>query len=111
MTCLEDLRIIIKMEIQELISYYIYDGTKRIEISFRLTIDSEDEIRNDIINLDEARDFGYNLTQENLDFFDIEDDFIEDEEDFQLIDEDLLLSFLNEYYIVNPNKLPKVEII
>jgi hypothetical protein len=76
-----------------------------------LTIDSEDEIRNDIINLDEARDFGYDLMLENLDFFDLEDDFEEDDGDFQSIDEDVLISFLNEYYIVYPNKLPKVEII
>jgi hypothetical protein len=99
------------MEIQELISYYLYEGTKRVEISFRLTTDSEDEIRNDIINLDEARDFGYDLMLENLDFFDLEDDFEEDDGDFQSIDEDVLISFLNEYYIVYPNKLPKVEII
>ena len=76
-----------------------------------MTIDSEDEIRNDIINLDEARDFGYDLMLENLDFFDLEDDFEEDDGDFQSIDEDVLISFLNEYYIVYPNKLPKVEII
>jgi len=99
------------MEIQELISYYIYEGTKRIEVSFRLTIDSDDEIRNDVINLDETRDFGYNLIEENLDFFDIDEDFEEDDEDFQSVDEDSLVSFLNEYYIVNPNKLPKVEIM
>ena len=35
----------------------------------------------------------------------------EDDEDFQSIDEEQLLSFLNEYYIVNPKKLPKAEII
>ena len=99
------------MEIQELISYYLYEETKRIEVSFRLTLDSEDEIRNDIINLDEAKDFGYELLQDTFDFFDPDDDFEEDFEDFQTIDEDILLSFLNEYYVVNPEKLPKVEII
>jgi hypothetical protein len=99
------------MEIQELISYYLYEETKRIEVSFRLTLDSEDEIRNDVINLDEAKDFGYELLQDTFDFFDPDDDFEEDIEDFQTIDEDILLSFLNEYYVVNPEKLPKVEII
>jgi hypothetical protein len=99
------------MEIQELISYYLYEETKRIEVSFRLTLDSEDEIRNDVINLDEAKDFGYELLQDTFDFFDPDDDFEEDFEDFQTIDEDILLSFLNEYYVVNPEKLPKVEII
>ena len=45
------------------------------------------------------------------DFFpyDDEDDYYEDE--FQSIDEDQLISFLNEYYVVNPNKLPKSEIL
>ena len=99
------------MEVQELISYYLYEDTKRIEVSFRLTIDSEDEIRNDIINLDEAEEFGYDLIQENLDFFQYDDEFEEDEEDFQSLDEDSLLSFLNEYYVVNPKKLPKSETI
>lgn len=98
------------MEIRELISYYIYEDTKRMEITFRLTIDSEDEVRNDIINLDESKEYGYNLIEESYDFFDMSD-FEEDsfEDEFPTIDEDNLISFLNEYYIVNPDKLPKVE--
>lgn len=98
------------MEIRELISYYIYEDTKRMEITFRLTIDSEDEVRNDIINLDESKEYGYDLIEESYDFFDMSD-FEEDafEDEFPTIDEDNLISFLNEYYIVNPDKLPKVE--
>lgn len=115
MICLKDLRNITKMEIQEIVSYYLYEDTKRLEVSFRLVIDSEDEIRNDVINLDESKEFGYNLIQESTDFFSFDDedelDFDEDELDFQLIDEDILLSFLNEYYIVYLDKLPKVEVI
>ncbi len=102
------------MEIVEIVSYYVYEDTKRIEVSFRLNTDSEDEMRNDIINLDESKEYGYTLIEENFDFFDMseyEDDTFEDFEDFQSIDEDLLLSFLNEYYIVNPDKLPKSEFI
>ena len=100
------------MEVREIISYYIYEDTKRMEITFRLTIDSEDEVRNDIINLDDSKEFGYNLIEESYDFFDMldyEDDEDDFEDDFPTIDEDLLFSFLNEYYIVNPDKLPKVE--
>ena len=112
MICLKDLRNITKMEIQEIVSYYLYEDTKRVEVSFRLTTDSEDEIRNDVINLDESKEFGYNLIQESTDFFNFDDDDDdEDDSDFQSIDEDLLLSFLNEYYIVYTDKLPKVEII
>jgi hypothetical protein len=102
------------MEVVDIVSYYVYEDTKRIEVSFRLNTDSEDEMRNDIINLDESKEYGYALIEENFDFFDMseyEDDTFEDFEDFQSIDEDLLLSFLNEYYIVNPDKLPKSEFI
>ena len=99
------------MEIQEIISYYLYEETKRLEVSFRLSIDAEDEIRNDVINLDDSKEFGYKLIEESLDFFTFDDEDDEDEEDFQSIDEDILLVFLNEYYIVYPDKLPKTEII
>jgi hypothetical protein len=43
------------------------------------------------------------------------DDDDEDDEFYWLdppsVDEDVLLSFLNEYYIINPDKLPKPELI
>jgi hypothetical protein len=102
------------MEIVDLISYYIYEDTKRMEVSFRLSIDSEDEMRSDIINLDESKEYGYKIIEENLDFFDLSDydeDEFDDYEDFQSVDEDTLIQFLNEYYIVNPDKLPKTEFI
>jgi hypothetical protein len=99
------------MEIRELVSYYIYEDTKRIEVTFRLTLDSEDEVRNDIINLEEAEEFGYKLINDNNDFFQFDDEEEEDFDDFIDMDEDLLINFLNEYYIVNPTKLPKTEIL
>ena len=47
-------------------------------------------------------------------FFDEDDEDLLFEEDSEvgdtLIDEDQLISFLNEYYTVNPNRLPKAEI-
>jgi|TARA_R110000868_G_scaffold84_13_gene920 hypothetical protein len=102
------------MEIVDLLSYYIYEDTKRMEVSFRLSIDSEDEMRSDVINLDESKEYGYSIVEENLDFFDLsdyEDEEFEDYEDFQSVDEDILIQFLNEYYIVNTDKLPKPEFI
>jgi hypothetical protein len=100
------------MEIRELVSYYLYEDTKRIEVEFRLTLDSEDEVRNDIINLEEAEDFGYNILEDNKDFFQYDDEDEDDEfDDFIDIDEDSLISFLNEYYVINPDKLPKTEIL
>lgn len=99
------------MEIRELVSYYIYEDTKKIEVTFRLTLDSEDEVRNDIINLEEAEEFGYKLINDNNDFFQFDDEEEEDFDNFIDMDEDLLINFLNEYYIVNPTKLPKTEIL
>jgi len=100
------------MEIVDLVSYYIYEDTKRVEVSFRLATDSEDEMRSDVINLDESKEYGYEIIEDSLDFFDLsdEEDF-EDQGDFQSVDEDILIQFLNEYYIVNPDKLPKPEFI
>lgn len=98
------------MEIQELIFFYLHENTTTIEVQFRLNIDSEDEMRTDFINLNEALDFGYNLIMED---YDLQED--EEEEFYWLdspsIDEDNLLSFLNEYYVVNSDKLPKPELI
>lgn len=99
------------MEIQELISFYLFEDTKRIEISFRLSTDSDDEVRNDIIDLNEAKDFGYDLIDDTTEFFNYDEDEDYYDDEFQSIDEDQLISFLNEYYIVNPDKLPKSEIL
>ena len=102
------------MEIQEVVSYYIYEDSNTIEVSFRLSIDSEDEIRTDIIGLNEALDFGFDLIQENYDFLNeyVDDDEYDDfDDEFKTVDEDVLINFMNEYYIVNPSRLPKSEYI
>ena len=102
------------MEIQEIVYYYIYEDSNTIEVSFRLSIDSEDEVRNDIINLNEAQDFGFDLIQENYDFLTeyVEDDEFDDfDDEFKTVDEDILMNFMNEYYIINPDRLPKSEYI
>jgi hypothetical protein len=98
------------MEIQELIFFYLHENTATIEVQFRLNIDSEEEIRTDFINLNEATDFGYDLILE--DFGEPDDE--EDEFywlDSPSVDEDNLLSFLNEYYVINSDKIPKPELI
>ena len=41
------------MEIQELIFFYLHENTNTVEVQFRLNIDSDDEIRTDIIDLNE----------------------------------------------------------
>jgi hypothetical protein len=100
------------MEVSEIVSYYIHENTRSLEVSFRLSSDDDDEIRNDIISIIEAEDFGYNLIQEGFELFDDEDGELYDDEfdDFDSIDEETLTTYLNEYYIVNPDKLPKPEL-
>jgi hypothetical protein len=114
-TCFEDSKNTIKMEIQELIFYYLHEDTKTLEVNFRLTIDSEDEFRSDIIDLTETENFGYNIISDDLDILnEYYDEDLEDDDDWgesEMIDEQTLVSFLNEYYIVNPKKLPKPELI
>lgn len=98
------------MEIQELIFFYLHEKTATIEVQFRLNIDSEEEFRTDHIDLNEASDFGYELI--------LEENYIDEEEEEDLywfdspsIDEDNLRLFLNEYYVINPDKMPKPELI
>lgn len=99
------------MEISEIVSYYIHENKRSLEVSFRLVNDDEDEVRNDVLSIDEAEDFGYDLIQEGFDLFDDEDsDDFDDLDDFDTIDEETLITYLNEYYIVNPTKLPKPEL-
>jgi hypothetical protein len=97
------------MEIKEIVSYYIHEKSRTLEVSFTLITDSEDEVRNDIISISEAEDFGYKLIQDDFDIFEEEDFEIEDDE-FESVDEEILMSYLNEYYVVNPDRLPSPEL-
>ena len=110
-TCSKDSKNTTKMEIQELIFFYLHENTNTIEVQFRLNIDSEEEIRVDNIDLNEASDFGYDLILEDIESFDDDDEENLYWFDSPLIDEDNLIIFLNEYYIVSPEKLPKPELI
>ena len=99
------------MEIKEIISYYLNGDTNIIEVSFRTIEDEEDELRNDTIDYTIVEEYGFDLITESFDFFDDDDDFeggIFEEETIEL-DEDELIVFLNEYYLINPSQLPKSE--
>jgi|LakMenE18May11ns_1017448.scaffolds.fasta_scaffold9959543_29 hypothetical protein len=102
------------MEVVEIISYYIYEETKSIEVSFRLSYDAEDEVRSDVLSIEEAKGMGFDLIQDDVDFLvnEEEDDysFVEDFFDIETLDEDVLITYLNEYYIVNPDRLPNSEL-
>jgi hypothetical protein len=80
-----------------------------LEVSFRTIEDEEDVVRIDTINYDVVESYGFDLITESFDFFD--DDLEEDsyEEEKIELDEDELMSFLNEYYIVNPDSIPQPE--
>ena len=107
------------MEINELVSFYINESSQTLEFTFRTIEDSEDEIRTGSIEFDEIKNFGYDFldditnsfkTLEEEGLFDDDDygdfdDLFEDE-----FDEQEFISFLNEYYLVNPKKLPKSEL-
>lgn len=109
------------MEIKELISYYINESSKTLDVTFRLTTDGDDEIRTDQVLLDEVESFGYdfdNFTENTLiemynedDNDDVDDlfgNFFDDDLEKEN-EEDEIKSFLNEYYLIYPGKLPKSD--
>jgi hypothetical protein len=97
------------MEIKEIVSYFLNSETNILEVSFRTIEDSEEVFRNDSIDYTIVEDYGFDLVTESFDFFDEEfEDEIIDEEKVEL-DEDELIIFLNEYYTINPESLPKSE--
>jgi len=100
------------MEIKELRSFFVNPSTETLNVEFSLEIDSDDEIRMSEISLDDAKDFGYDFSTKEVDSmeeFD-DEDYDYSNEEIDVIDESDIISFLNEYYVVNPNKLPKTEL-
>lgn len=100
------------MEIKELRSFFVNPSTETLNVEFNLETDRDDEIRIAEIPLSEASEFGYDFSSEELDLmeeFD-EEDYDYSDEEINVIDEGDIISFLNEYYVVNPKKLPKTEL-
>ena len=102
------------MEIKELVSYYINETSHMLEVTFRTLTDNDDEIRTDQIVLEEIETFGYNISNNiKEDFYDYDDEEFEDMfDDFEEeeLDEDEIVSFLNEYYLIYPKKLPEAQL-
>lgn len=99
------------MEIKDLVSFYIDDSSNLLEVSFRTIDDDEDQIRQDTIHLDEIEEFGYNFLNDTINESD--EDFEEINtlyEGLNYIDDEEIITFLNEYYMVYPKKLPKAEL-
>ena len=95
------------MEIVEILGYELNHGSDSIEVRFRLIEDTEGDIRIDNIEMSEADDFGYVLVpDDDFGFYDDEDsDYVE----YNDVDETELLAFLNEYYMIYPDRLPQKE--
>jgi len=103
------------MEIREIVSYYINNVTDTLEVSFRTLDDADNQLRNDEIPLVEITAFGYDIIKSDSEFLDEfsdeDDDFFESflSDNLDYIDHQELLSFLNEYYTIYQDKLPKSE--
>jgi hypothetical protein len=97
------------MEIREVVSYYLNTETNILEVTFRTIDDSEELIRTDNIEFNIVQEYGYDLVSESFDFFSEFDEDVE-EEDVVEFDTQELMSFLNEYYEVNPHIIPEAEI-
>jgi len=80
-----------------------------LEVTFRTIDDSEELIRTDNIEFNIVQEYGYDLVSESFDFFSEFDEDVE-EEDVVEFDTQELMSFLNEYYEVNPHIIPEAEI-
>ena len=102
------------MEIREIISFYVNTANEVLEVDFRLIEDDDSHVRTDKIELSELQDFGLQINHEHLDMMDdiIEDydDLDDEEEPIEELDRDELLSFLTEYYTVNPDELPDASL-
>jgi hypothetical protein len=98
------------MEIKEIVSYFLNADSNILEVSFRTIEDDDEVMRTDSIDYSIVDDYGFDLITESFDFFD--DDFEDDEilqNDKVELDEDELITFLNEYYTINPEALPRSE--
>ena len=101
------------MEIKEIVSYFLNAESNILEVSFRTIDDEDDVLRTDNIDYSVTEEYGFVLESDTFGFYDSEFDEEEDlfEEDTKIeLDEDELISFLNEYYEINPKSLPKPEL-
>jgi hypothetical protein len=97
------------MEVVEIISHHVDKTQNIIVVEFRTSVDDEDVVREDFIEYSYFEEFGFD-TKDAFDIFegsDFDDDDEWEDDDYEYVDEDKLISFLNEYYIVFPKKIPR----
>lgn len=99
------------MEVVEIISFHIDRFDEVLEVTFRTNNDTEDLCREAKIPFLDISDFGYNFHDDtSFDDFDSDDYFNDFEDDDLFVDESEILSFLNEYFVLFTDKLPKAEL-
>jgi|694.fasta_scaffold17146_8 hypothetical protein len=101
------------MEIVEIITYHLNNLEEVLEVSFRTNSDTEEVSRETKIPYSDIEDFGYefhNVSDELNDLDEEEEMFDDFEDDDLFVDESEVLSFLNEYYTLFMDKLPKAEL-
>ena len=96
------------MEVAEIISHHIDKIQNIIIVEFKLFGDDDDIVREDFIEYSFFEEFGFDNNNTDLDFLTEEDEWEDDDVDY-ITNEESLISFLNEYYVVNPKKLPKTQ--
>jgi hypothetical protein len=99
------------MEVVDIISNHVDKTQNLIVVEFRVLGDDDEVIREDFIEYSFYEEFGFD-DKGNFNIFEsMFDDEVDEWEDesYDYMDEDKLISFLNEYYIVYPKKLPKPE--
>lgn len=99
------------MEIIDILSHYIDKTQNLIIVEFRMLGDEEDFVREDFIEYSFFEEFGFD-NNKNFEIFesliDETDEWVDEEYDY-ISNENDLLNFLNEYYVVYPKKIPKPE--
>lgn len=98
------------MEVIEIVSHFINRDSNVLRVEFRCMGDELDEVRTDVIEYTYVEEFGYDGGVDYNEYFDEyeEDEWDYDDDDEEFMDEETLLAFLNEYYVVYP-KLPDAE--
>lgn len=95
------------MEILEIVSYH--QSEKVTEVVFRMVNDDDDMVRTDVLENTYFEEFGYDYLAPVAEFLFEDEEFDNDFGASDYLDEDDLISFLNEFYIVYPEKLPASE--
>ena len=98
------------MEVIEILSHHVDKVQNMIVVEFKALGDDEDEVREDFIEYSFYEDFGFDKKGNFKIFESMFDDMDEwEDEQYDYVDEDKLVTFLNEYYIVYPKRVPKTQ--